>query len=65
MFVVNNSEIEKFNNSINFDKYNMLVNSVHSSWYNNLLENKDNNYDILLTCDLYIHVKVPTIKRIP
>ena len=31
MYDVNNSGIEKFNNSMTKDKYNMLVNSVHSS----------------------------------
>ena len=63
MYDVNNSGIEKFNNSMTFDKYNVLVNSVHSSWCNRLLENKGNNYDISLTYDLCNHVKVPTIKR--
>ena len=46
MYDVNNSGIEKFNNSTTFDKYNMLVNSVHSSWCDHLLGNNDNNYDI-------------------
>ena len=41
MYDVNKSGIEKFN--MTFDKYNMLVDSVHSSWCNHLLENKDNN----------------------
>ena len=63
MYDVNKSGIEKFN--MTFDKYNMLVNSVHSSWCNHLLENKDNNYDISLTYDLCNHAKVPTIKRTP
>lgn len=31
MYDVDNSGIEKFNNSTTFDKYNILVNSVHSS----------------------------------
>ena len=63
MYDVNNSAIEKSNNSTTFDKYNMLVNSVHSSWCNNLMENKDNNFHISLIYDLCNHVKVPTIKR--
>ena len=61
---VNNSGIEKYNNSITFDKYNVLVSNIRSSWCNHLLENKDNNYDISFTYDLCNHVKVPTIKRI-
>ena len=48
-----------------FDKCNMLVNSVHSSWCNHLLENKDNNYDISMTYNLCNHVKVSIIKRTP
>ena len=31
IYDVDNSGIEKFNNSMTFDKYNMLVNRVHSS----------------------------------
>ena len=46
MYDVNNSGIEKLNNSMTKYKYNMLVNSVHSSWCDYLLENNDNNYDI-------------------
>ena len=46
-----------------FDKYNMLVNSVYSSWCNHVLENKDNNFDILLTYDLCNYVKNSTINR--
>ena len=46
MYDINNSGIEKFNNLMTFDKYNILMNSVHSSWFNHLLENKENNYDI-------------------
>ena len=46
IYNVNNSGIEKLNNSMTTDKYNMLVNSVHSSWCDHLLENNDNNYDI-------------------
>ena len=32
MYDVNNSVIEKFNNAMTKDKYNMSVKSVHSSW---------------------------------
>ena len=51
MYDVNYLGIEKLNNSMTKDKYNMLVNSVHSSWCDHLLENDDNNYDISLTYD--------------
>ena len=40
IYDVNNSGIEKFNNPMTFDMCNMLVNSVHSSWYNHLLKIK-------------------------
>ena len=63
MYDVNNSGIEKFNNSMTKDKYNMLVNSVHSSWCDHLLENNDNNYGMSLTYDICNHVTVPTIKK--
>ena len=63
MYDVNYLGIEKLNNSMTKDKYNMLVNSVHSSWCDHLLENDDNNYDISLTYDQCNHVKVPTTKQ--
>ena len=46
MYDVNVSGIDKLNNSMTKDKYNILVNSVHSSWCDHLVENNDNNYDM-------------------
>ena len=63
MYDVNNSRIEKLNNSMTKYKYNMLVNSVHSSWCDYLLENNDNNYDMSLTYDLCNYLKVLTKKQ--
>ena len=63
MYDVNISGIEKLNNSMTKDKYKMIVNSVHSSWCDHLVENNDNNYDMSLTYDLCNHVKVPTTKQ--
>ena len=52
MYDVNISGIEKINNSMTKDKYKMIVNSVHSSWCDHLVENNNNNYDMSLTYDL-------------
>ena len=63
MYDVNISGIEKLNNSMTKEKYNMLVNSVHSSWCDHLVKNNKNNYDMSLSYDLCNHLKVPTTKQ--
>ena len=59
---VNISGIEKFNTSMTKMKTSVLVNNVHKSWCEHLLENNRSNYDMSLSYHLCNHVKVPVPK---
>ena len=59
---VNISGIEKFNTSMTKMKTSVLVNDVHKSWCEHLLENNKSNYDMSLTYCLSNHVEVPVPK---
>ena len=63
MYDVNISGIDKLNNLMTKEKDNMLVNSVHSSWCDHLVQNNENNYDMSLSYDLCNHLKVSTTKQ--
>ena len=52
IYDVNISGIEKFNTSMTKTKTSVLVNNVHKSWCEHLLENKKSNYDMSLTYNL-------------
>ena len=57
------SEIDKFNDSLNIEKYNILFKNVHKSWCAYLMEVKESKYDVSVTYDLSNYLKVPTMKR--
>ena len=58
-----NTEMEKFNNSLSMKKFNILMNNVHNSWCADLIKINDQNYDISMTYDLSNHKKVPVKRR--
>ena len=55
---VNISGIEEFNTSMTKVKTSVLVNNVHKSCYEHIVEKNGSNYDMSLSYHLFNHVKV-------
>ena len=53
----------KFNDTLNIDKYNLLIKNLHTSWCAHLIEVQESKYDVSVTYDLLNHLKAPTMKR--
>ena len=58
-----NSEIEKSNDTLSIETYNLSIKNVHKLWYEHLMEVQDSKQDVLVMYDLSNHLKVPTPKR--
>ena len=49
------SEIEKFNDTLSIEKYNLLIKNGHKSWCEHLMEVQDSKYNVSVTYDLSNH----------
>ena len=63
IYDTNTSEIEKFNDTLCIEKYNILIKNVHLTWCDHLMEVKDSKYDVAANYDLSNHMKVPILKK--
>ena len=59
----NNSEMEKFNDTLNMKKFDTLLNNVHRAWCAHLIKYNDKNYDVSRIYDLSNQTKVLVKKR--
>ena len=57
------TEIEKFNDTLNINKYNILIKNVHKTCCAHFMEVQETKYDISVTYDLSNHLKVPSLKN--
>ena len=57
------SEIEKFNDTLSIEKYNLLIKNVHKSWCEYLTEVQDSKCGVSVTYDLSNHFQSSNFEK--